>query len=144
MDLEEAANTARAKVKELEGHVEEGEEAAEELHQSAAREGGRLDDDFEALAEGTSRFFERATEARTQLSEEVQRTLQSMQELHESIGDARQQAVQALAQAQADAEALAEQVTTAQPGITSLQEQIAPLQGAVEAIKAAASTVGID
>jgi len=56
MDLEEAANTARAKVKELESHVEEGEDAATALHESATREGERIDDDFATVSaiEGAS------------------------------------------------------------------------------------------
>ncbi len=124
MDLEEAANTAHNKVKELEGHVDEGESALTALREAVTRVGERLDGDFDALAETVGSFLERAGTLRTELASELETSLKALQELNTEVGETRAGAVQELEQASADAEALAEQVTTALPGVTSLREQL--------------------
>jgi chromosome segregation ATPase len=138
MDLEEAANTAQNKVKELEGHVDEGESAVSALHEACTRVGTRLDEDFDTLAETAGAFLERAGTLRTELASELETSLKALQELNTEVAETRAGAVQELEQARADAEALTEQVTTAQPGVTSLQEQ---LEQALQALSEQANAV---
>jgi ABC-type transporter Mla subunit MlaD len=120
MTLEDAAEELVVKLKALEAEIEESDHKLEDLRERVETAVGEVEADWIDLTDAVTSLLEKVSDEGEQLHQQVEDTLQALNDAHNGVGENATAARNEIAQANTQLDALGQQATALEPVVQSL------------------------
>jgi ABC-type transporter Mla subunit MlaD len=120
MTLEDAAEELVVKLKALEAEIEESDHKLEDLRERVETAVGDVEADWIDLTDAVTSLLEKVSDECEQLHQQVEETLQAVNDAHNGVGENATAARNEIAQANTQLDALGQQATALEPALQSL------------------------